>query len=108
MNLADLFKQAKDMQSKAAEMQKAVECIEVEGQSGGGMVKLALSGKSDLKRLDLDPSLLKPEDKTMVEDLILAAHADAKAKLERALAEEMQRMSRDMGLPAGLGGMFGQ
>ena len=105
MNLGDLFKQAKDMQAKAADMQKAVERIEVEGQSGGGMVKLALSGKSDLKRLDVDPSLLKPEDKTMLEDLILAA--DAKAKLERALAEEMQRLSREMGLPAGMGGLFG-
>lgn len=107
MNLADLFKQAKDMQSKAADMQKAVERIEVEGQSGGGMVKLALSGKSDLKHLEVDPSLLKPEDKTMLEDLILAAHADAKAKLERALADEMQRLSREMGLPAGMGGLFG-
>ncbi len=107
MNLGDLFKQAKDMQAKAADMQKAVERIEVEGQSGGGMVKLALGGKSDLKRLDVDPSLLKPEDKTMLEDLILAAHADAKAKLERALAEEMQRLSREMGLPAGMGGLFG-
>jgi len=108
VNLGDLFKQAKEMQSKAAEMQKAVEAIEVEGQSGAGMVKLTLSGKSDLKRLDVEASLLKPEDKTMLEDLILAAHNDAKTKLERRLAEEMQRMSRDMGLPAGLGGVFGQ
>ena len=108
MNLTDLFKQAKDMQSKAADMQNAVERIEVEGQSGGGMVKLSLSGKSDLKRLEIDPSLLKPEDKTMLEDLILAAHSDAKTKLERALAEEMQRLSREMGLPAGMGGLFGQ
>lgn len=107
MNLADLFKQAKEMQSKAAEMQKAVESIEIEGQSGAGMVKLTLSGKSELKRLDIDPSLLKPDDKTMLEDLILAAHADAKAKLERRLAEEMQKMSREMGLPGGLGGLFG-
>jgi len=108
MNLGDLFKQAKEMQARAAEMQKVVESIEVEGQSGAGMVKLTLSGKSDLKRLDVDPSLLKPEDKTMLEDLILAAHADAKAKLERRLADEMQRMSREMGLPTGLDGMFGQ
>lgn len=107
MNLADLFKQAKDMQAKAAEMQKAVEQIEVEGQSGAGMVKLTLSGKSDLKRLEIDPTLLKPEDKVMLEDLILAAHADARAKLERRLAEEMQRMSSELGLPPGMGGLFG-
>ncbi len=108
MNLGDLFKQAKEMQSKAADMQKTVETIEVEGQSGAGAVKLTLNGKSDLKRLDIEPSLLKPEDKTMLEDLVLAAHNDAKVKLERRLAEEMQRMSRDLGLPVGLGGLFGQ
>ncbi|HVP83718.1 MAG TPA: YbaB/EbfC family nucleoid-associated protein [Rhizomicrobium sp.] len=107
MNLGDLFKQAKEMQSRAAEMQKAVEQIEVEGESGAGMVRLTLSGKSDLKRLEVDPSLLKPEEKTILEDLIRAAHADAKAKLERRLADEMQKMSREMGLPAGLGGLFG-
>jgi DNA-binding YbaB/EbfC family protein len=108
MNLADLFKQAKDMQSKAADMQKAVERIEVEGRSGAGLVSVVLGGKSDLKRLAIDSSLLKPEGKTVVEDLILAAHADAKVNLERALAEEMQRLSREMGLPAGMGGLFGQ
>jgi DNA-binding YbaB/EbfC family protein len=107
MNLADLFKQAKEMQSKAAEMQKAVEQIEVDGESGAGLVKLTLSGKSELKRLQVDPSLLKPEEKTILEDLVCAAHADAKAKLERRLADEMQKMSREMGLPAGLGGLFG-
>ncbi|HVZ70727.1 MAG TPA: YbaB/EbfC family nucleoid-associated protein [Rhizomicrobium sp.] len=107
MNLGDLFKQAREMQAKAAEMQKAVEQIEVEGQSGAGLVKLTLSGKSDLKRLQVDPSLLKPDEKTILEDLICAAHADARAKLERRLADEMQRMSREMGLPAGLGGLFG-
>lgn len=107
MNLADLFKQAKEMQSKAAEMQKAVEQIEVDGESGAGLVKLTLSGKSELKRLQVDPSLLKPEEKSILEDLVCAAHADAKAKLERRLADEMQKMSREMGLPAGLGGLFG-
>jgi hypothetical protein len=61
-----------------------------------------------LKRLEVDPSLLKPEDKTMLEDLIRAAHADAKAKLESRLADEMQKMSREMGLPDGFGGLFGQ
>ncbi|MBN9572171.1 MAG: YbaB/EbfC family nucleoid-associated protein, partial [Alphaproteobacteria bacterium] len=67
-----------------------------------------LTGKSELKALAIDPSLLKPEDKTVIEDLIVAAHNDARAKLEARMAEEMQRMSREMGLPAGLGGLFGQ
>jgi DNA-binding YbaB/EbfC family protein len=108
MNLTDLFKQAKDMQARAEEMQKAMAAIDVVGESGAGMVRVTLTGKSELKTLAIDPSLLKPEDKTVIEDLIVAAHNDARAKLEARMAEEMQRMSREMGLPPGLGGLFGQ
>lgn len=107
MDLADLLKQATEMQAKAAEMQEAVAKVEVEGQSGAGMVRLTLNGKSELKRLSLDPSLFQAESREMVEDLIVAAHADAKAKLDRRLAEEMQKLGREMGLPPGLGGLFG-
>jgi len=102
MNLADLFRQAKDVQAKAQAMQAELGAIEVEGQSGAGLVRITLNGKSELKQLSVDPSLLKPEDRQVVEDLILAAHADAKAKLERRVAEEMQKLARDMGLPPGL------
>jgi DNA-binding YbaB/EbfC family protein len=102
MNLADLFRQAKDVQAKAQAMQAELGAIEIEGQSGAGLVRLTLNGKSELKQLSVDPSLLKPEDRQVVEDLILAAHADAKAKLERRVAEEMQKLARDMGLPPGL------
>lgn len=102
MNLADLFRQAKDVQAKAQAMQAELGAIEIEGQSGAGLVRLTLNGKSELKQLSVDPSLLKPEDRQVVEDLILAAHADAKAKLERRIAEEMQKLARDMGLPPGL------
>ena len=102
MNLADLFKQAKDVQARATAMQEQLAAIEVEGASGAGMVRVTLSGKSDLKRVIIDPSLLKPEDREMVEDLIVAAHNDAKAKLERRAAEEMQKLARDMGLPPGM------
>ena len=102
MNLADLFRQAKDVQAKAQAMQAELGAIEVEGQSGAGLVRLTLNGRSELKRLSVDPSLLKSEDRQVVEDLILAAHADAKAKLERRVAEEMQKLARDMGLPPGL------
>ncbi|MBI1328785.1 MAG: YbaB/EbfC family nucleoid-associated protein [Alphaproteobacteria bacterium] len=99
MQLSDLFKQAKDIQAKTQQMQAMMAAIEVEGISGGGMVKVTLTGKNDLKKLLVDPSLLKPEDRQIVEDLIVAAHADAKAKLERRVSEEMQRMARDMGIP---------
>jgi DNA-binding YbaB/EbfC family protein len=103
MNLSELLKQAKDVQEKAGEMQKQIAALEVEGVSGAGLVRVALNGKSELLRLSIDPSLLKPEDKSMVEDLVVAAHADAKTKLERRVQEEMQRLARDMGLPPGLG-----
>lgn len=99
MQLSDLFKQAKDIQAKTQQMQAMMAAIEVEGISGGGMVKVTLTGKNDLKKLLVDPSLLKPEDREIVEDLIVAAHADAKAKLERRVSEEMQRMAREMGIP---------
>lgn len=99
MQLSDLFKQAKDIQAKTQQMQAMMAAIEVEGISGGGMVKVTLTGKNDLKKLSVDPSLLKPEDREIVEDLIVAAHADAKAKLERRVSEEMQRMAREMGIP---------
>jgi DNA-binding YbaB/EbfC family protein len=103
MNLGDLFKQAKDVQEKAQQMQALLAAIEVEGVSGGGLVQLVLDGKSELKRLTLDPTLLKPEDHQVVEDLIVAAHADAKAKLERRMAEEMKKIAGSLGLPPGLG-----
>lgn len=99
MQLSDLFKQAKDVQAKAQQMQEMLAAIAVDGVSGGGMVRVTLSGKSELKKVTIDPSLLKPEDREIVEDLIVAAHADAKAKVERRVNEEMQRMARDMGLP---------
>ena len=83
MDLADLMKQAKAVQEKAAAMQSQVAALEVEGASGGGLVRVTLTGKSEMKALSIDPSLLKPEDREIVEDLVRAAHADAKAKLER-------------------------
>jgi len=102
MNLADLFKQAKDVQAKAQAMQDQLAAIEVEGTSGAGLVSVTLSGKSELRKLSIDASLLKPDSVQVVEDLVVAAHADAKAKLERRAAEEMGKLARDMGLPPGM------
>src|ERR1700710_1504497 len=104
MNLGEMFKQAKDIQARATEMQEKLAVIEAEGVSGAGMVVLTLNGKSELKQLKLAPSLVKPENAQMIEDLVIAAHADAKTKLERKIAEAMQKLSREMGIPAGLGG----
>lgn len=101
MELSDLFKQAKAMQEKAAEMQAQLASIEVEGTSGGGLVRVTLSGKNELKRVAIDPSLLKPEEREIVEDLLVAAHADARMKVEQKMAEQMQKLAGGLGLPPG-------
>ena len=103
MNLGDLFKQAKDIQAKTQALQEQIAAIEVEGVSGAGLVRITLNGRGELKRVALDPSLLKPEEVTTVQDLIVAAHADAKNKLERRVTEEMQKIAGSLGLPPGLG-----
>jgi DNA-binding YbaB/EbfC family protein len=102
MELSDLFKQAKAMQEKAAEIQAQLANVEVEGTAGGGLVRVTMSGKAELKRVAIDPSLMKPEDREIVEDLVVAAHADAKAKAERRMAEEMQKLAGGLGLPPGM------
>lgn len=90
------------MQTRMAEMQAKLEATEVEGQAGAGMVKLKLTGKGELRRIAIDPSLMTAEDREVLEDLILAAHADAKQKVEAMMAEEMQKATAGMNLPAGL------
>ncbi len=101
-NLAGLMKQASQMQAKMAEMQAKMEAIEIEGSAGAGMVHVVLSGKGELKRVQLDPKLLDPAEVEMTQDLIVAAHADAKRKLEAQTAEEMSRVTGGMDLPGGL------
>jgi len=101
-NLGALMKQAQEMQAKMAEMQERLATIEVDGAAGAGMVRVTLDGKGGLKRVTLDPSLLNPPEREMVEDLVVAAHADAKAKLEVHVAEEMASVTGGLQLPAGL------
>ena len=84
------------------DVQEELERVEVEGQSGGGMVKITLNAKGQMKAIALDPSLLKPEDREMVEDLILAAHADARAKADRLAEEKMQAVTAGLPLPPGM------
>ena len=99
MDIADLFKQAQEVQAKAAAMQEQLGHIEAEGVSGAGMVRVLLNGKAELRRVSIDGSLLRPEGREIIEDLIVAAHRDAKAKVERQVSEEMAKLARDMGLP---------
>ena len=101
-NLGNMLKQAQQMQTRMAEMQAKLEATVVDGQAGGGMVKVSLSGKGDLKRVSIDPSLM--EDREVLEDLLVAAHADAKQKVEAQMADEMQKATAGLNLPGGLPG----
>jgi hypothetical protein len=97
-----MLKQAQQMQTRMAEMQAKLESTEVEGQAGAGMVKVKLTGKGELRRIAIDPSLMTADDREVLEDLIVAAHGDAKQKVEAMMAEEMQKATAGMSLPAGL------
>jgi nucleoid-associated protein EbfC len=97
-----LMKQATEFKSKMEAMQAELERLEVEGAAGGGLVVIQLSGKGDLRGARIDDSLLKPDQKEIVEDLIVAAHADARRKLEVMLQEKMQALTGDFQLPPGL------
>ena len=104
-NLGNMLKQAQQMQAKMAEMQAKLEAMEVEGASGAGMVKVTLSGKGDLHRVGIDPSLMAADEREVLEDLLVAAHADAKQKVEAMMAEEMQKATAGLNIPGGLGGL---
>ncbi|GAA0586743.1 YbaB/EbfC family nucleoid-associated protein [Caenispirillum bisanense] len=101
-NLGQLMKQAQQMQSKMAEMQDKLAGIEVSGAAGGGMVTVTLTGKGEMKKISLDKSIVDPNDLEMLEDLIVAAHNDAKAKVETTLQEEMQKVTGGLQLPPGM------
>ena len=96
----DLLGQAKKMQEKMKETQDALKKIEVEGISGGGTVKIIMSGDGDLKKINIDDSLLK-ESKEILEDLIVAAHNDAKSKLKQKTSEEISKVTGGIDLPPG-------
>ena len=101
-NLAGLMKQASQMQQKMAEMQERLQAVEVEGVAGAGMVRIRLNGKGEMKGVTVDPKLADPAEMEMLQDLLMAAHADAKAKSEARAAEEMRAVTGGLDLPAGL------
>ena len=98
-----MMKQAAQLQSKMKAMQDELELVEVEGLSGGGLVTIRMTAKMDVKAIKIDPSLMKPDENDILEDLLIAALADAKRKAEAAMAEKMQSLTGGMGLPPGLG-----
>lgn len=102
MDLMKMMKQAKDLQSKMASMQEEVAAIEVEGTAGAGLVTVTLNGKGEMRGVSIDPSLVKPDEAEILEDLIVAAHNDAKAKAEGALQEKMKELTGGLQLPPGM------
>ena len=99
-DFTDLITQAKKMQEKMQETQEALKKIEVEGISGGNAIRVIMNGDGELKKISLDENLLK-ESKEIVEDLIVAAHNDAKSKLKKKTSEEISKVTGGVSLPPG-------
>jgi nucleoid-associated protein EbfC len=102
MDLKKMMKQAQEIQGRMQQMQEDLAGLEVEGQSGGGLVKVTLNGKLEARGLKIDPSLIKPEEAEILEDLIVAAFQDAKRKAEAAAQAKMQEITGGLALPPGL------
>ena len=101
-NFTQMMKQAQELQGRMAEMQAEMERTTVEGRSGGGMVVVTLNGKGDMTGVKIDSSLLKPGEGEILEDLVVAAHADAKTKVEGAMKDKMKALTGGLPLPPGL------
>ena len=101
--MCDSRKQAQQLQSRMASMQQELEAAEVEGRAGGGMVSVVMSGNGEVKKVSVDPSLMKEDEREILEDLIVAACADAKSKAEQLAAEKMKSVTGGLPLPPGLG-----
>ena len=101
-DLMGMMKQVREMQGRMEQMQADLAALEVDGQSGGGLVRVTLTGKGDLKKIRIDPSLLKPDEAEIVEDLIVAAAADAKGKVEAEMQSKMSEVTGGLPLPPGL------
>ena len=98
-----MMKQAAQLQTKMQELQAELDRIEVEGTAGGGLVTVKLSAKGELKNVKIDDSLFKPEEKEILEDLLVAAHAEARRKAEGVMQEKMKGLTGGLALPPGLG-----
>src|SRR5687767_15525757 len=101
-DIMGLMKQAAQLQSKMQELQAELDRLDVEGTAGGGLVTVTLSGKGDLKGVKIDDSLLKPSEKEIVEDLLVAAHADARRKAEALVQDRMKSLTGGLPLPPGM------
>jgi hypothetical protein len=102
MNLQKMMKQAQEVQQKIADLQAKLEEEEAEGDAGGGMVTVRLNGKGMMKKIHIDAKLIEPNEKEMLEDLIIAAFNDAKTKVEANYTEQMAKIAGGLGLPPGM------
>ncbi len=99
-DMAKMMKAAKEMQTKMADLQSELASITVTGESGAGLVRATATAKGELTALEIDPSIFNPDEKEVVEDLILAAIKDAQAKAQERNQQEVRRLTESMGLPA--------
>jgi len=100
-DLGQMMKQVQEMQSRMQEFQTRLESVFVTGNAGGGLVSVTLNGKGVMTGCAIDASLIQPEEKEIVEDLIVAAHSEARDKLEKVIAEEMKQVTGGLPLPPG-------
>lgn len=106
-NMQQMMQKAQTMQKKMAALQEELSGVEVEGQSGGGMVRVVMTCKGQMRDLMIDPSIINASEKDMLEDLIKAACNDARAKADQKMAEETQKAMAGMGIPPGMLGSGG-
>lgn len=97
-----MLKQARELQTRMATLQEEMDTIEVAGTAGGGLVTVTMSAKGELRGVKIDPSLIKPDEVEIVEDLIVAAHSEARRRAEEALQEKMKELTGGMPIPPGL------
>lgn len=102
MNINQIMKQAQKLQQQMAEKQEKMSLVEVIGQSGGGMIHIKLGGDNAVKSINIDASLINPDDKEMLEDLLVAAFNDARSKLDQKMQDEMSDITSGLPLPPGL------
>jgi nucleoid-associated protein EbfC len=100
-NLGQMMKQAQQMQERMAELQAKLDAVEIAGASGGGLVQVTLTGKGQMRRLKIDRSLMVPDETEVLEDLIVAAVNDARARVEAHVGEEMSKLTGGLSLPPG-------
>ena len=101
-DLMGMMKQAKELQDRMQRLQEEVAALTIDGSAGGGLIKVTVNGKSELKNIKIDPSLLKPDETEILEDLIVAAINDARGKAEARLAERMRELTGGLSLPPGM------